>query len=200
MGNKLLKTNPWFAFLHPLGSLIMVWILSACIGRILFNKPSAYRPTNKNRVTIQAQGSTIKVYVNGSLQISYTDASPLLLSGRIALESDFSHVHYDNIAVAIGSSTTTYDFSNDDNTFSLGHGWTHPYDWRIREYPNHVTLISHTNARTIYVPQPDGSYTPIPSNNYLTLTKDASGFSLRTTHGLHYRFNPAGALLYLVRG
>ncbi len=48
MGNKMLKTNPWFAFLHPLGSIVMVWILSACIGRIAFNKPSAWRGDQYN--------------------------------------------------------------------------------------------------------------------------------------------------------
>ncbi len=43
IGNKILKTSPWYAFLHPLGSLVMIWILSACIGRIIFNQPSAWR-------------------------------------------------------------------------------------------------------------------------------------------------------------
>ena len=43
IGNKFLKTSPWYAFLHPLGSVVMVWILTACIGRIVFNKPSAWR-------------------------------------------------------------------------------------------------------------------------------------------------------------
>ena len=43
IGNKFLKTNPWYAFLHPVGSLAMVWILSVCVGRIALNKPSAWR-------------------------------------------------------------------------------------------------------------------------------------------------------------
>ena len=43
IGNKFLKTNPWYAFLHPLGSVVMIWILSACVGRIIFNRPSAWR-------------------------------------------------------------------------------------------------------------------------------------------------------------
>jgi hypothetical protein len=43
IGNQFLKTSPWYAFLHPLGSLVMIWILSSCIGRIIFNKPSAWR-------------------------------------------------------------------------------------------------------------------------------------------------------------
>jgi cellulose synthase/poly-beta-1,6-N-acetylglucosamine synthase-like glycosyltransferase len=42
-GNKMLRTNPWFAFLHPLGSCVMVWILFSSIGRIVFNRPSKWR-------------------------------------------------------------------------------------------------------------------------------------------------------------
>ena len=43
IGNKMVKSNPWYAFLHPVGSVIMVWILLACVGRILFNRPSVWR-------------------------------------------------------------------------------------------------------------------------------------------------------------
>ncbi len=43
IGNKTLKCNPWYAFLHPLGSVIMIWILCICILRIAFNRPSAWR-------------------------------------------------------------------------------------------------------------------------------------------------------------
>ena len=43
VGNKMLKSNPWYAFLHPLGSVIMVWILSICVARILLNRPSVWR-------------------------------------------------------------------------------------------------------------------------------------------------------------
>ncbi len=43
VGNKFLKTNPWYAFLHPLGAVIMVGILMKCLGRILFNRPSPWR-------------------------------------------------------------------------------------------------------------------------------------------------------------
>jgi len=43
IGNKILKTNPWYATLHPLGSLVMIWILLACVGRIVFRRPSAWR-------------------------------------------------------------------------------------------------------------------------------------------------------------
>ncbi len=42
-GNKAVKANPWYAFLHPLGSLVMVWILSACVMRILLNQKSLWK-------------------------------------------------------------------------------------------------------------------------------------------------------------
>ncbi|MBI4353325.1 MAG: glycosyltransferase [Candidatus Omnitrophica bacterium] len=45
IGNKLVKSNPWYALLHPLGSLIMVWILASSLWRILFKKPSVWRGT-----------------------------------------------------------------------------------------------------------------------------------------------------------
>jgi len=42
-GNRLLKCNPWYALLHPLGAIVMVWILNSCLIRILFNRPSVWR-------------------------------------------------------------------------------------------------------------------------------------------------------------
>jgi len=42
-GNKLLRTNPWYAFLHPLASAVMTWLLLVCVGRIVFNRRSEWR-------------------------------------------------------------------------------------------------------------------------------------------------------------
>ncbi len=42
-GNRLIRSNPVYAFLHPLGSLVMVWILFVCLIRIIFNRPSVWR-------------------------------------------------------------------------------------------------------------------------------------------------------------
>ncbi len=42
-GNHLLRSDPWYALLHPLGSVVMIWILILCIGRIIFKKPSVWR-------------------------------------------------------------------------------------------------------------------------------------------------------------
>jgi glycosyltransferase involved in cell wall biosynthesis len=43
IGNKAVRANPWYAFLHPLGSLVMIWILLACVGRIIFKQKSVWR-------------------------------------------------------------------------------------------------------------------------------------------------------------
>jgi chlorobactene glucosyltransferase len=42
-GNEMLKCDPKYAFLHPLGSLVMVWIMLACVGRVVFRLPSVWR-------------------------------------------------------------------------------------------------------------------------------------------------------------
>ena len=42
-GNKFLKSNPWYAVFHLLGSLVMIWILLTCLERIIFKKPSVWR-------------------------------------------------------------------------------------------------------------------------------------------------------------
>lgn len=43
IGNKMVKSNPWYGLLHPLGSLLMVWILLCCVGRVLVKKPSEWK-------------------------------------------------------------------------------------------------------------------------------------------------------------
>lgn len=43
LGNRLLHTNPWYAFLHPLGSVVMTWILLVCVARIASGRRSEWR-------------------------------------------------------------------------------------------------------------------------------------------------------------
>lgn len=42
-GNRILKCDPWHAFTHPIGSIVMVWILLKCVGRILAGRPSVWK-------------------------------------------------------------------------------------------------------------------------------------------------------------
>lgn len=42
-GNRLLRANPWYAFLHPVGSVVMAWLLLVCVGRIATGGRSEWR-------------------------------------------------------------------------------------------------------------------------------------------------------------
>lgn len=42
-GNRMLRANPWYALLHPLGSLILVWVLLTCVWRVAADRPSPWR-------------------------------------------------------------------------------------------------------------------------------------------------------------
>jgi len=164
----------------------------------LFNKNSGYSATNKNRIRIEAYGANIKVYINGNLEIDYTDSNPVLESGRIALQSYFSHAHFDNLQItAADGSNYAYDFNTDDNEFIFGYGWTHSYNWRLIEYPTHITVIEPNNLKQMYLPLADGTFQPIPFENYKELTRNTSGWSLRSKYGIHYRFDISGRLTYI---
>lgn len=163
----------------------------------LTSSTSSYNPLNQNHIRIVSGGSNIKVYVNSVLKINYTDTNPLLGQGRMGLEAYFSHVHYDNVVISGESKDRTYNFDIDDNDFIFGYGWSHSYGLKIIEYPSHITLIRENNSKQIYAPNPDGSYYPVPYNSYDTLSKDASGYSLRTKYGVVYRFDLSGKLIYI---
>ncbi|MBI3616225.1 MAG: DUF1080 domain-containing protein, partial [Candidatus Omnitrophica bacterium] len=190
-------SNSYYFLIHTNGTLELSGWKNGT-QRFLTTKSSSYQPTNRNTVKFQATGSNLKVYVNGKLELDYTDSSPLLATGRVALEAHFSHVHFDNITIApAGQTATTYDFSSDDNESILGLGWRQSYSMRIQSYPNHLTLVRENGAREIYALQADGTYQPVPLNTQTTLIKDSTGFSVRTKYGLHYRFDLTGKLLYV---
>lgn len=43
IGNLRVRTSPAYALLHPLGSIVMVWILVICVFRIVADRPSPWR-------------------------------------------------------------------------------------------------------------------------------------------------------------
>lgn len=119
----------------------------------LTSKATSYRPTNKNHVKIVAQAANIKIYINNTLSINYTDPSPLLAEGRIALESYYCHAHFDNVVITSGTKSYSYNFNSDDNEFIFGYGWTHSYSLMIKENSNHLTLYRENNSKELYAPQ-----------------------------------------------
>ncbi|MFH0855559.1 MAG: RHS repeat-associated core domain-containing protein [Candidatus Omnitrophota bacterium] len=190
------KAQDCYYFLIHTNGVLELSKWKSGVQYFLLNKPSPYLAANKNHIKIIANAGNIKIYVNGSLQISYSDPNPVL-SGRVALQAYFSHAHFSNIKISQGGHNYTYDFSQDDNDFIFGYGWTHSYSLRIKEYKTHVTVFRENNSRETYVPKGDGTYFSVPVNYYSHLTKDASGFSLKSKNGTHYRFNLSGRLVYI---
>lgn len=43
VGNLRVRSNPAYALLHPLGSIVMVWILTVCVFRVVADRPSPWR-------------------------------------------------------------------------------------------------------------------------------------------------------------
>jgi len=168
------------------------------IQSFLYNKPTAYRPVNMNRIKIEAVGPTIKIYVNGVLEMNITDSTdPVLAEGKIALESFYSHAHFDNVKITDGGHVHSYDFSTDDNEFIFGYGWTHSYFLKVNDYGDHLTLIRENGHKNHYKPTVTAGVYAGVVPTYDKLTKDAQGFSLKTKYGTHYRFNLAGQLIYI---
>lgn len=187
--------NCYYFLMHTDGKIELAkWQNGA--QSFLVSKATAYRPTNKNHIKITASGGNIQVYINGALEINYTDTNPVA-SGRVALQSYFCHAHFDNVKISSGAQTYNYDFNTDDNEFIFGYGWTHSYSLRLKEYLDHVTLFRENNAKEIYVPNADGTYSSVPVNYYSKLTKDSGGFSLKDKIGTVYRFDLSGRLQYI---
>jgi len=164
---------------------------------VLAQAPSGVSPFNTNHFKIEVLNNNIKIYVNSQLKINITDSNPLMVRGRIGLEAHYSHAHFDNVTVTGESNNRSYHFDADDNDFIFGYGWSHSYSMRIREYPSHLTLIRENNSREIYEPQSGGTYRSVGSDTYSDLSKDASGFTLRSKYGIVYRFDLGGKLLYV---
>ena len=42
-GSRMVRANPWYSLLHPVASMVMVWILGTCVWRIWLDRPSLWR-------------------------------------------------------------------------------------------------------------------------------------------------------------
>ncbi|MFH1240070.1 MAG: family 16 glycoside hydrolase, partial [Candidatus Diapherotrites archaeon] len=100
-------------------------------------------------IKIVGKGNNIKVYVDDSLKIDYTDDKPVL-SGRIAFESfSDSEIHVDDVVVTIDSAGAEvyagtagygiYKFNNTSKTWqnlggTLGGGFWSPWERRMYQF------------------------------------------------------------------
>jgi len=153
-------------------------------------------PTYSNRIQIDVTYNHIVIVVNGQTRIDLYDNDPLIGDSYVALESYYSHSHFDNFSIDGDCGAQSYVFS-DDNDFIFGRGWTHQYGLAVKEYSDHVTLIRENNSLQVFEPLGVGAYTPVPFTTYDDLSKDASGFTLRTKQGRIFRFSLDGILAYI---
>lgn len=74
----------------------------------------------------------------------------------------------------------------------VGIGWRHSYQISLKESGGTITIRDGSGA-VLTFRQTGGAWTA-PSGSYLTLTKDAQGYLLRTRHGMESRFDSSGSL------
>jgi YD repeat-containing protein len=89
---------------------------------------------------------------------------------------------------AMPAGMTLYYSSLDHANGSLGRGWSHSYDYSLKENANGSVLISEGNWRHKYYTLTNGVYTGQPGN-YATLVKNTDGsFTLTHKDGQVYSF------------
>jgi len=189
------KQNRYYFLIHTNGDIELSKYLNGTRSN-LARKSTSYNPLNWNTIKIITSSNNIKIYVNGTLEMDYTDATQPIGYGKIALESYFCHAHYDNISIASGQTTTTYDFNQttDQEKSIFGYGWTFNYGMKLVEYSDGYVIVHRSDGGLdVYSPKAGGGYTP-PTGVYDTLTKYSSGYTVTTKYGVKFNFDIYGKL------
>ncbi len=124
-------------------------------------------------IEIVGKGNNIKIYVNGSLKIDYTDTESPVLNGRIAFESlPDSKIYVDDVRVTIDSTDTEiyagtagygiYKFNNASKTWqnlgrSFGGGWWSPWERRMYQFSS-ILFDPDVPGRIYYGHFPSGFF------------------------------------------
>jgi len=188
------KNNRYYFLIHTTGEIELSKFLDSTRYNLVW-KSTSYNPLNWNTVKIETYGGNIKIYINGNLEINYTDTDPIA-EGKIALESYFSHVHYDDISIT-GEPDYTSDFNQETEQEKsiFGYGWTFTYGMKVIEYADgYIIFYRPDGGVNVYTPKPDGGYTP-PVGIYDTLTKHSSGYTIRDKNGIKFNFDQYGRLI-----
>ncbi len=100
---------------------------------LLASLDTSFSPLDWNKVKIiddidDISGGVITIYLNDILVIEYIENNPLPL-GKIALESRYSHAHYDDIKLtdSLTNDILTEDFNYRDLDYPFGN-WTSSYN------------------------------------------------------------------------
>ncbi len=160
-------------------------------------KSSCHNPLNWNTIKIIANNSNIKIYVNNNLEFNYNDPDPLYEANPIGLEARFSYAQFDNISIQSGAENYSYNFNTPDRTEPFGRGWSFNYGMSVKTCSNGDARVIKEDGRSdLFTKNSNGTYTS-PAWLYETLTKDASGWTLRQKDGTKYAFDAAGRFIYI---
>jgi RHS repeat-associated protein len=86
----------------------------------------------------------------------------------------------------------TYNSLLAGNDSPFGFGWSHSYNLSLRDKGTSVTFVNESGGSYTFTSQ--GASYGAPAGLNLSLTKDASGFTLRSPQGAQWRFSLAGKL------
>lgn len=149
-----------------------------------------------NRIKIVAIENRFQIYINGRKKIDVIDSDPVPI-GYIVLEAFRSNVRFDNITIRDGAEPYQNDFTYDDSDGVFGRNITFNYGIKAVEYINgDITIINGAGRRLVYAPDLNnpGNYNA-PRGIFDTLTKDGSGYYLRSKYGIQHTFDPDGKLI-----
>ncbi|MCL1853685.1 MAG: DUF6531 domain-containing protein, partial [Peptococcaceae bacterium] len=80
----------------------------------------------------------------------------------------------------------------------LGYGWSHNYDYRVKETDKSTILITPGNQKLAFPKQPDGTYAKPPNADF-TLTKTADGYIATYRDKTQYHINNKNRLVSITK-
>ncbi len=150
----------------------------------LASNPGNYPLNQWHTVEIVSTGGNIKVLVNDTQRIDYTDPNPLL-TGSIAFETlENSHTHLDDVTV-IGSAPTPTPTPLKGYTWIRTGGPLGGLGYDVRMRPDNPDVMYVTDAWAGVHKSTDGGRTWFPANNGITTRTGISGDAIPTLIPLH---------------
>ncbi|MEW6534003.1 MAG: RHS repeat-associated core domain-containing protein [Candidatus Auribacterota bacterium] len=203
------KTKRYIAMLRKDGVLSLLKHNSSEYEDVtLASVQTCFSPYDWNRIKIvdgldNDTGGAIQLYLNDVLIINYNETNPLP-PGRVALESRFSHAHYDNIQITDNDTQEVQfdDFNTRDHDFDFGN-WNHSYGSRIWERQNKEVVLELANyKRIVFTPsEPVGTLPQSyinPRGEFYQLTKYSTGYELVDTDDIEYNYDNDGKLQSII--
>lgn len=196
------------------------------------------KPLEWNHIKIEYKEPHVKIWVNGIWYIKtrvdhnyiygdkiYNPSSgnppppdyiPVLSQGKVGLEAHLCAADFDNVHIQDNEYILDCDFSEDDNNFVFGYGWTFTYGLKIREADtgsSEYAVVYREDGRKDWYKKHETAQTSglwwvdtgavvatydTPKGIYDTLVKTANGYILRTKYGTKYNFSIGGRLENIV--